>query len=372
MKINAITNTLKYSKIAKNIAQKPLKQTIANDVFQKNISFSGYEEECEKNLGFLKNNETVKLLLENQSITTKDLMPVSRLKPELLEEFAKKIKDKEVFDFLTSGLLSLSDVEETVNFDEDQMQQYKNLLKQNVNPHQASFCVSYGICDCIQEVLNRDNDVSRLYKKGATDPVISYVDSYMDKKRVNNFLDEVGKGYRIAYTRADNGESSLVASKIINLKNGTKILKTITLPPTGDIIKTTTQKDPDGNVHSWDYNANRTVQMQTSGVSTFDFAYDPNVEEQIEVIKDKATDEPRKIIYTHKSDLLSGVYEIEEFDLHDYPEDFDVIKMIKNGEISGKKIATVEKDGNSTKFSEDFNYKDTNTKREYIQKKYEN
>ncbi len=368
MKINAITNTVKYSKIAKNTIQKPLKQALKNDVFQKNISFRGYEEECEKNLAFLKNNETVKRLIKNKSITTKDLLPVSRLKSELLEEFTQKIADEEIFDFLSFGSLSLFDIEETVNFDNEQMQQYKSLLRQNVNPHQASFCVSYGLCDCIQQVLDSDNITSKMYKKGATDPVILYADEHIEKQNLNNFLDEVGDGYRIAYTREDNGNSSLVASKIMNLKSGTKIQKTITLLPTGEITKSTTQKDPDGNVYSWNYSADRTVQMQTSGISTFDYAYDPNVEQQIEIIKDKTTDEPRKIIYTHKSDLLNGVYEIEEFDLNDYPEDFDVVKMIKNGEISGKKIATVKKDQNSTTFVEDFNYKDTNTKREYVQK----
>lgn len=367
MKINAIQNTIKYPKTPKNTIQKLKTQTLQQDTFQKSVSFCGYEEEYDKNLEFLKKDKSVKFLLENNLIDTSDLLSISCLKPDILKIYVKKLEDKEIFEHLSSGFLSMSDLEEVANFDENQMQQYKNLIKQNINPHQASFCVSYGMAEDFKKILESDTFASKMYKKGATDPVIFYANKYENKENPENFLKEVPLGYRIAYTKTD-GEIGLVATKVANLQNGTKILKTITLLPSGEITKSTTQKDPDGSVESWHYDSDMASCMKVGGIATYTKAYAPDVEYQIEILNDNSG-EPTKILYTHKSDLLSGVYEIEEFNLKDYPENFDIIKMIKNGEISGKKLATVEKNGNTTTFLEDFNYNDTNTKRKYVQTK---
>ena len=60
-----------------------------------------------------------------------------------------------------------------------------------------------------------------------------------------------------------------------------------------------------------------------------------NVSLQIEVVNDE-NGEPEHIVSTKRSDKLQGAYETRKYNLADYPEDWDMISLIKDGTLEDK------------------------------------
>lgn len=152
--------------------------------------------------------------------------------------------------------------------------------------------------------------------------------------------------------------------ELTRTKNGNSITKRMDSEGRIHICR---EEKKDGVFTSWNKDGNRVVMTEpTTTKNMFGYEIPTGVQSQIEIIND-STGHPAQILFSKQSENMDGIYDRTIYNLKDYPEDCDVIKMIQDGTIQGgKKISgtTKNQDGSITYF-ENLNTDGVNTKRNY-------
>ena len=144
----------------------------------------------------------------------------------------------------------------------------------------------------------------------------------------------------------------------------------------GEQLKTTTFFE-DGKITSWIENGKKSVYMNAPKV-LYSSKNIKEVDHTIEIINNK-NNEPDHILVIRKSNILSGLFETTKYKLSDYPQDLDVLGLIKENEFEetikklklpkGEKIAFIQKkkDGTIT-YKQTYTHNGFTTNRVYSKK----
>lgn len=186
----------------------------------------------------------------------------------------------------------------------------------------------------------------------------------------NNLLSQVDNGYNVYFEELKPfGEYQFVAQKKIeNEEEGSRVYKMKTLTSDGKVKKGTVEFNEDGGF-SWSQNATNTMILygdKDNNLCTIS-------------IKRNDNNEPYEIISSTASPDLKSIFETKKYILTDYPEDWDIIDLIKKGILdykiaenklpTGTNISKITKRGHHiTEYDEISTYNEKTTKRHYSQK----
>lgn len=179
------------------------------------------------------------------------------------------------------------------------------------------------------------------------------------------------KTYKRISINTDKNTSSttLIYEKTSLNQNGLTYIRKI-IDHNGNIKTERTELDKNGIFNSRYKNSNRSYITSMTLKPKGNLLESSKINSQFEIIKN-ALGEPVQIIYTQPDPNLNGAYKRTLYNFKDYPEDLDIIGMIKKNElkgginISGSKI---NKDG-SIEYIENLNNNGISTKRHYIEYK---
>ena len=214
-------------------------------------------------------------------------------------------------------------------------------------------------------------------------PIFNYVDiatilpTFEERKKdIEKFLKEIDPNFDINHKGAQilNNSYQIEAKKLQNnagyILKATKsskttppVIKEIVLDENGNLLRSTTceyegNSYQDKEFETWYYQGNSTILIN------YNDPHNKNdINFQIEIISDE-NNSPSEILYTKKSDKLTGAFETTRYILADYPEDFDILYAIKTGvadEIieqkgypKGEKLSKVETFGAFSAYSEKY------------------
>ena len=207
------------------------------------------------------------------------------------------------------------------------------------------------------------------------------------KKDIEKFLKEIDPNFDVNHKGVQilNNKYQIEAKKLQNnagyvlkatksSKTTPPVIKEIVLDENGNLLKSTTceyegKSYLNKEFETWYYQGNSTILIN------YNDPHNKNdINFQIEIINDE-NNSPSEIIYTKKSDKLTGAFETTRYILSDYPEDFDILYAIKTGvadEIieqrgypKGEKLSKVETFGAFSAYSERYQKDGITTKRSY-------
>ena len=243
------------------------------------------------------------------------------------------------------------------------------------------------------------NRVMDLINKGcpqvfAMQLVMDIQNEDLEKLVKEKFLPEIDKSYNVYYEELQNGPAHhIIAEKVIDIsdkknikgvpvnnsmsteQNNKKIIKKIILDEDGNLSKNTTYIN-NNIVESWLYKGNKSTITVANSIKEEKNNYD-EILLQIEIANNK-NGEPEYIIATKPSDILQGAYEATKYTLSDYPENWDMINLIKNdildekikkfGLKQGEKISEVTKTKNGDViYNEHYSYNGKEIIKKYSQ-----
>ena len=158
--------------------------------------------------------------------------------------------------------------------------------------------------------------------------------------------------------------------------NGEKVFKKVIMDHKGNISKNTTFYNCD-TIESWIVGGNKStitvLNDDDKGIGSFE-----NVSLQIEILNDE-NGEPEYIVSTKQSEELEGAYETRKYILKDYPEDWDMISLIKEDKLDekieqaglklGEKLSSVSESVNGDiTYDENYIYNGKEIVKKYIKK----
>ena len=191
------------------------------------------------------------------------------------------------------------------------------------------------------------------------------------------FLESIDTSYNVEYKDYSDFSMGfqLVAQKEA-YNDSEKVVKKVIMDNKGNISKNTTFYNCD-TIESWIVGANKStitvLNDDDKGIGTFE-----NVSLQIEILNDE-NGEPEYIVSTRQSGELEGAYETRKYILKDYPEDWDMINLIKEDKLDekieqaglkqGEKLSSVSEavNGDIT-YDENYTYNGKEITKKYIKK----
>ena len=204
--------------------------------------------------------------------------------------------------------------------------------------------------------------------------------SYFDKaeKLLHDnpeFLESIDKSYEVEYEDyKDCTGYHIVAKKVVN-NDDEKVVKKVIIDNKGNISKNTTFFNRD-TIESWGFNGNKSTVIISTDINKVKGTF-AKIPLQIDVVNGE-NGEPEYIVSTKPSDKLKGAYETTKYILKDYPEDMDMISLIKEGTLDdkiqelglkqGEKLSGVSQDenGNIT-YDEKYTYNGKQIVKKYTQ-----
>lgn len=159
-------------------------------------------------------------------------------------------------------------------------------------------------------------------------------DNFCSEAQFRNFMDS-SKGYEVKIVGLQNGDRDLVGTKSCFTDDNLMIKTTKILAQNG----TSYNERVESYYPSLTRGEARAHQEGSKSTFLIDYgqAYDKGfsnsneyVKEIFQIINDGVNP---SIIHTKKSDEMQGHYEIEKYDLGDYPSDVDMISEIKGGRV---------------------------------------
>ena len=191
------------------------------------------------------------------------------------------------------------------------------------------------------------------------------------------FLEIIDSSYELEYEdyRDFSTGFQLVAKKTVD-NDGEKVVKKVIMDHKGNISKNTSFYNAD-TIESSSFAGNKST-ITVAGKIDNRYGTFENVSLQIEVVNDE-NGEPEHIVSTKRSDKLQGAYETRKYNLADYPEDWDMISLIKDGTLEdkieefglkqGEKLSCVSESVNGDiTYDENYTYNGKEITKKYIKK----
>ena len=163
--------------------------------------------------------------------------------------------------------------------------------------------------------------------------------SYYDKAEkllhdYPEFLETIDSSYELEYEDYKDFSTGfqLVAKKSVD-NDGEKVVKKVIMDHKGNISKNTIFYNGD-TIESSSFAGNKSTITVAEKIDKRYGTFE-NVSLQIEVVNGE-NGEPEHIVSTKLSDKLQGAYESRKYNLADYPDDWDMIGLIKDGTLDDK------------------------------------
>ena len=202
----------------------------------------------------------------------------------------------------------------------------------------------------------------------------------LDDKVLAKFFKEVNGFDKVEIIKKRNNLGiELIGTKVIG-EEPNYVIKKVISDDKGQQLKTTTYYK-DKKITSWVQNGNKSIYFDAEKID-YKNQRMKKVNSTIEVINDE-NNEPNHIIVTRPSDILSGLLETTKYTLSDYPQDLDIIELIKTNKLDstikelnlpkGEKISSTEiqQDGTII-FKQKYTHNGYTTNRVYSKKTDEN
>ena len=190
------------------------------------------------------------------------------------------------------------------------------------------------------------------------------------------FLESIDKSYQVEYEDyKDCTGYHIVAKKVVN-NDDEKVVKKVIIDNKGNISKNTTFFNGE-TIESWAFNGNKSTITIATDINKAKCTFE-KIPLQIEIVNGE-NGEPEYIVSTRQSSELEGAYETRKYILKDYPEDWDMINLIKEDKLDekieqaglkqGEKLSSVSEavNGDIT-YDENYTYNGKEITKKYIKK----
>ena len=190
------------------------------------------------------------------------------------------------------------------------------------------------------------------------------------------FLESIDKSYQVEYEDyKDCTGYHIVAKKVVN-NDDEKVVKKVIIDNKGNISKNTTFFNGE-TIESWAFNGNKSTITIATDINKAKCTFE-KIPLQIEIVNGE-NGEPEYIVSTRQSSELEGAYETRKYILKDYPEDMDMISLIKEGTLDdkiqelgfkqGEKLSSVSESVNGDiTYDEHYTYNGKEITKKYIKK----
>lgn len=200
--------------------------------------------------------------------------------------------------------------------------------------------------------------------------------SELDDSVLAKFFKEVNGFDKVEIIKKRNNLGiELIGTKVVG-EEPNYVIKKVLSNEKGQQLKTTTLYN-DKKITSWVQNGKKSVYFDAQKVD-YKNQHIRKVDSMIEVINDE-NNEPIHVIVTKPSAILSGLLETTKYQLSDYPQNLDIIELIKTNKLNstieelnlpkGEKISSTEKQEDGTiVFKQKYTHNGYTTDRFYSKK----